>query len=135
MTLADDSGLIVDSLVGELGVKTRRWGSGEKASDAEWLNYFMERMSNEENRNATFICCACLVDGQGEIIKIARGETKGTISKNIEAPVKSGIPLSSVFIPEGLDKVHSAMTVEEKSKISHRGKAMMQIKKFLEEQT
>ncbi len=37
-TIADDSGILVDALEGELGVKTRRWGAGAQASDDEWLS-------------------------------------------------------------------------------------------------
>jgi XTP/dITP diphosphohydrolase len=39
-TLADDSGILVDALAGELGIHTRRWGAGPDASDAEWIEYF-----------------------------------------------------------------------------------------------
>ena len=133
MTLADDSGLIVEALKDELGVKTRRWGAGEKASDKEWLDFFLKRMEKEKNRKALFVSCICLVDNQGKIICTARGETYGTLAREIQAPIKPGIPLSSIFIPDGCDKVHSAMSVEEKNKISHRGKAMRVIKAFLEE--
>ena len=37
MTTAEDSGIVVDALAGQLGVKTRRWGKGEKATDLEWV--------------------------------------------------------------------------------------------------
>jgi XTP/dITP diphosphohydrolase len=43
-TLADDSGIIVEALVNELGIHTRRWGAGPSASDEEWITYFLERM-------------------------------------------------------------------------------------------
>ena len=60
VTLAEDSGIIVEALKGELGIKTRRWGAGANATDEEWLEVFLERMKNEENRNAQFFCAACL---------------------------------------------------------------------------
>lgn len=133
MTLADDSGLVVEALKGELGICTRRWGAGPKASDEEWLDYFLKKMKKEENRTAEFVCCICLVDEQGSIITKSRAETKGTITKMIEAPIKKGVPLSSVFKVDGCNIVHSAMNLEEKNKVSHRGKAMLQIKEFLKE--
>lgn len=40
LTLAEDSGIVVDALGGELGVKTRRWGAGENATDEEWIAFF-----------------------------------------------------------------------------------------------
>ncbi len=131
MTLADDSGLIVDALQNQLGVFTRRWGKGKEASDEEWLDYFMERMKGEENRKATFVSYICVVDAKGDVIARSRGEIAGTITKTIEAPLKLGIPLSSVFKPEGCSKVHSAMSMEEKNRISHRGKALRAIREKL----
>ncbi len=132
MTLADDSGLIVEALQGELGLKTRRWGAGEKASDQEWLDFFMKRMAHEKNRKAKFVSCTCLVDAQGNVLVQGKGEVSGVITLTIEAPIKPGIPLSSVFKPDHYSKVHSAMTTEEKARISHRGKSMVTIRKFLE---
>jgi XTP/dITP diphosphohydrolase len=131
MTLADDSGIIIDALKNELGVKTRRWGAGENATDQEWIDYFLKRMENEENRRTTFVSCLCLVNEEGNILKLGKGEIKGIITKNLEAPILPGIPLSSCFLPENHTKVHSALTIEEKNKISHRGKAMIKIREYL----
>ncbi|MEK7085391.1 MAG: non-canonical purine NTP pyrophosphatase [Patescibacteria group bacterium] len=49
----------------------------------------------------------------------------------MEAPIKPGIPLSSCFRPEGVDKVYAALSAEEKNTISHRGKAMAGVREFL----
>jgi non-canonical purine NTP pyrophosphatase (RdgB/HAM1 family) len=132
MTLADDSGLVVDALKDELGVFTRRWGAGKDVSDEEWLDYFMERMKSEENQNAMFVSCICVVDSTGNVIASARGESKGTITETIEAPIKPGIPLSSVFKVDGEENVHSAMSIQEKNLISHRGKALKKIQEQLQ---
>lgn len=135
LTLAEDSGIFVDALDGELGVKTRRWGAGEKASDQEWIDYFMKRMSgvSTDKRGAKFACYACVAGDLGgkEFIKHFSGETFGKITEILEVPIKPGIPLSSCFKPEGFDKVYAALSAEEKNKISHRGKAMAQVKDFL----
>ncbi len=124
-TLADDSGIFVDALARELGVKTRRWGAGAESTDKEWLEHFMRRMEKEENRNAKFICAAAYVNGDHE--QIFAEETLGVITENIEVDIKAGLPLSSVFKPLGYDTVYSALSDEEKSKISHRGKAFAKI--------
>ena len=73
-----------------------------------------------------------MIDKQGEVIVSARGESLGTITMVIESPIKSGIPLSSVFKADGCDKVNSALTIEEKNNISHRGKALKIIRKYFE---
>lgn len=127
--LGEDSGIVVDALKGELGVKTRRWGAGEKASDQEWVEYFLKRMAGEAEKSAEFICCACVISGGEE--KVFRGETKGLITQGLEVPIVAGIPLSSCFKPEGLDRVYADLTVEEKNRISHRGKAMEGVRGFL----
>jgi len=132
--LGEDSGIMVDALDGELGVKTRRWGAGEKASDEGWVEYFLKRMDMvaEKDRGAEFICVACLLCHGEE--HLFRGETKGVITQSLEAPIKPGIPLSSCFKPLGFDKVYAALSIEEKNRISHRGKALMGLKEFLRTQ-
>jgi XTP/dITP diphosphohydrolase len=135
LTLAEDSGIIIDALEGELGVKTRRWGAGEKASDEEWIEYFLKRMEAVESgkRGAKFVCNACLIDEKAGILEYFSGETKGVISKKLLAPILSGLPLSSCFVPEGMTKAYAEISAMEKNKISHRGKAISKAKEYLEE--
>lgn len=134
-TIGEDSGIIVDALDGQLGVKTRRWGAGEKASDEDWIKYFMNVMRDvpDEKRTARFVCCAAFTDPEkfnGEIF-LFKGTTEGIITKTLEAPLKKGIPLSSCFKPAGKNKVYAALSEQEKNRISHRGKAFHELKKFL----
>jgi len=130
--LADDSGIEVEALKGELGLKTRRWGAGEKANDKEWVEYFLKRMEKfpaKKDRQAKFISYMAVV-GFGAP-QVFSGEARGIITKTLEAPIKEGIPLSSCFQPDGYAKVYSALTEEEKNKISHRGQALKKVKEFL----
>jgi len=122
-TIADDSGIHVDALDGELGVKTRRWGAGAQASDAEWLAHFLDRMSKEENRRAEFVTVVAFAHLHAETLTF-RGECVGQVLDSPRTEIERGIPLSSVFLPEGKDKVYSAMSKAEKNEISHRGKAI-----------
>lgn len=128
-TIADDSGIFVSALAEELGLKTRRWGAGEKATDVEWLEFFMKRMENEKDRSAKFVCAAAFVNGDDIFGHIEH--TEGVITSEVEAEIKSGLPLSSVFKPVPYDKVYSALSDEEKNKISHRGKAFKKLLKTL----
>ena len=134
MTLADDSGIIVNHLQGQLGLKTRRWGAGEKVSDQEWLDYFLNRMEEAEDRSAVFVCSAVLVDAKGALLYSTIGETKGTLTRQPLAQLKSGIPLSSCFIPESYNKVYASFTDDEKAVISHRGKAFSKVRDYLMDQ-
>lgn len=123
-TVADDSGIFVDALADELGLKTRRWGAGHEASDEEWLDFFMNRMSGEQERGARFICVAALVAGDELVFE---HEVCGVITEALEAPIAAGIPLSSVFKVEGCDKVYSALEPAEKNRLSHRGNAFRKL--------
>ena len=135
--LGEDSGIYVDALGDELGVQTRRWGAGEKATDEEWLEYFMKEMGAraplDSERGAKFVCCACLVRRvQGALIEeFFKGETFGKITQEVADEVLPGLPLSSVFLPEGFDKVYAELGRDEKNKISHRGQAVGKVKKWL----
>ena len=131
-TIGEDSGIIVDALKGQLGVKTRRWGAGANATDEEWIEHFMKVMKDvpENERTARFICAAAFIDGGGEVV-IFRGQTEGIITHKLEAPLKPGIPLSSCFKPIGKNKVYAALSKEEKNQISHRGKAFHELKDYI----
>lgn len=146
MTLGEDSGLEVDVLKGELGLNTRRWGAiplgggqaGGDVSDEQWLDYFLKRMAEfpAAQRTARFVCVAALVtpakSGGGAVENLFYGEARGTIVLQPEAAILPGLPLSSVFKPEGFDRVYAALTPHEKSQISHRGLAVGKVRKILE---
>jgi len=125
-TIAEDSGIEVCALKGELGMHTRRWGAGEHASDEEWIEYFLKRMESYEDRRASFKCTAFYIDSDGAKYHFF-GECPGVITKQLEAPILTGIPLSSCFKAHGCDKVYASLQNVEKNKLSHRGKAMKKL--------
>lgn len=129
-TLADDSGILVEALQHELGIHTRRWGAGPQASDQEWVDYFLRRMRHEKNKRARFVCCLCYIDQKGEE-HFFEGTCDGTITDILEAEYLPGLPISACFKPDGFDKVYSALSVEEKNRVSHRGRAMQKFTDFL----
>lgn len=129
-TLADDSGIIVEALTNELGVHTRRWGAGPDATDHEWIYFFLDRMRREENKRARFICTLCHIDEQGKE-HMFEGSCDGVITNELEADFLPGLPISACFKPDGYDRVYSALTIEEKNAISHRGKALHQFRDYV----
>lgn len=135
-TIGEDSGILIDALQGELGVKTRRWGAGAHATDQEWIDHFMNVMKDIplDKRNAKFMCASAFVNNfhDGEIT-VFHGETKGVITEKLEAPLTKGIPLSSCFRPKDHEKVFANLTDEQKSQVSHRGKAVRQLKEFIKQ--
>ncbi len=119
--IADDSGVEVSALPGALGVWTRRFGAGAEANDAEWMEAFLKAMEGHEDRSARFVCAAVFLS---ENVSCEAGAVvEGVILDAPATELEPGIPLSSVFVPEGEDRVFSAMEVSEKNLYSHRGLA------------
>lgn len=133
-TIADDSGIIVDALQGELGVYTRRWGAGPYATDEEWIHYFLQRLREEKNKRARFVCNIAHIDETGDV-HIFEGICEGTITDQLEAEYLPGLPISACFKPDGCDYVYSAMPIEQKNSLSHRGKALQFLEQHLANKT
>lgn len=129
-TIADDSGIMVDAIQDELGVHTRRWGAGAAASDQEWIEYFLNRMKNETNKAARFMCALAYIDSLGEV-RVFEGTCEGVITNELEAEYLPGLPISACFKPNGYEAVFSALKVEQKNSTSHRGRAVNQLAQFL----
>lgn len=137
-TLAEDSGIEIDAFPNELGFKTRRWGAGANVSDEEWLKHFLTELKKHppELHRATFICTTALnyEDPKTHTTRmdIFTGSCTGKLLTEPQTAIPHGIPLSSCFIPDGFDKVYAALNPSEKNRISHRGRAIHQVRDFLE---
>ncbi|MBI5156311.1 non-canonical purine NTP pyrophosphatase [Candidatus Peregrinibacteria bacterium] len=129
--VADDSGIIVEALKDELGIHTRRWGAGKDVSDAEWIDFFLDRMKRESNKRARFVCVLAYINEKGELHTF-EGSCDGVLTGKPEAEYLPGLPLSACFRPDGSDKVFSALSVEEKNQFSHRGRALHKFKEFFQ---
>ena len=130
--IADDSGLVVEALAGELGVHTRRWGAGKDATDQEWIDHFLKRMKQEENRNAHFVSTIAFMDHENNI-HLFQGICKGTISHELEGDYLPGLPLLSCFKPNGFDRTFALLKREEKNSVNHRHHAVMKFKTHLQD--
>ena len=129
-TIADDSGIIIDAFADELGIHTRRWGAGADATDTEWIEHFLARMEAQENKKARFVCNLAYIDPEGSE-HLFEGTCEGIITPSLEADYLPGLPISACFRPEGFDLVYSAMGVDEKNAISHRGRAVNALREHL----
>ena len=131
ITIADDSGLMVESLGGAPGVFSARF-AGEDCSDEknnEKLLSLLENIPYKERR-AKFVSVITMVWPDGEILS-ARGECKGHI---IDAPAgENGFGYDPLFVPEGYQRTFAQMTQEEKNCISHRAKALKELERLLSE--
>lgn len=119
--VADDSGLVVDALNGEPGVYSARYGPGHDASDADRYNYLLNKLGDEKNRRARFVCCICCTMPDGTVLR-ARGECEGEIMHGPKG--SGGFGYDPVFKPNAVNCGMAELTADEKNAISHRGKAL-----------
>lgn len=131
--LADDSGIQVEALKSELGIHTRRWGAGKSATDEEWIAFFLDRMHKEENKRASFVCVIAYIDQAGNE-HLFEGRCDGAITESLEAEYLPGLPISACFKPDGYDNVFSALNIDEKNAVSHRGRALQLLREHLADQ-
>jgi XTP/dITP diphosphohydrolase len=129
-SVADDSGIHVEALENELGIHTRRWGAGANASDEEWIAHFLDRMKKEKNKRAQFVCTIAHIDDQGRL-QMFEGTCEGSITDTLEAEYLPGLPISACFKPDGENAVFSALSIEQKNRSSHRGRALAKLRDFL----
>lgn len=130
-TIADDSGLMVEYLGGAPGVYSARF-AGEDCSDEknnDKLLSLLEGVPYKERR-ARFVSVITMVFPGGETLS-ARGECEGHI---IDAPVgENGFGYDPLFVPDGYQRTFAQLLPEEKNKISHRAKALVELEKLLSE--
>lgn len=128
--IGEDSGLVLEAFPEKFGLRTKRELSAD--TDAEWLAQFLELLEGVENRKAVFYSAMAFYDPATKVSKTFLGTCAGVITKTIETEIESGIPVSSVFIPdEGNGIVFSEMLSSFKNKISHRGKSAQLMKQYL----
>ena len=127
-TISDDTGLSVDALNGAPGVYSARY-AGENCTYLDNVNKMLSEMKNipEDKRGANFSTVMAYVDGKRELI--AEGVVKGVISNKIKGI--GGFGYDSIFYVHNKGKTFSEMTIEEKNSVSHRSKAIVDLKSQL----
>lgn len=118
--LADDSGLMVDALDGRPGVYSARY-SGLDATDASNCDKILGEMDGKSNRTAHFMCVLSLATPAGPALTW-EGSCDGELLT--ERRGTSGFGYDPLFFFPALGKTFAELSVEEKSKVSHRGKAL-----------
>ncbi|MBN1269216.1 MAG: XTP/dITP diphosphatase [Kiritimatiellae bacterium] len=118
--LADDSGLEVDALGGEPGVRSARF-AGEPVDYEANNRRLLELLKDESNRRARFRCVLALSSPGGRV-QIVEGTCEGTITR--EARGSSGFGYDPLFVPDGYSRTFAEMDAAEKNKLSHRARAL-----------
>lgn len=118
--IADDSGICVDALNGGPGVYSARYG-GEGLDDAGRCALLLSSMRGQTTRAAHFICAIACAFPSGDTLT-AEGRCDGAIAF---APMgKDGFGYDPIFLYPPKAKTFAQLTAEEKSAVSHRGKAL-----------
>ena len=121
--LADDSGLCVDALGGAPGVYSARYagGHGDDKANREML---LKNLLNEENRKAKFVSSMVLVKTDGAVVE-GLGETHGVIAREEEGT--NGFGYDCIFISDDLGVCFGVASSEDKNKVSHRYRALIDL--------
>lgn len=129
LVLADDSGLEIDYFDKAPGVYSARYLGEDTPYDIK-NGIILERMEGveEEKRTARFVCVIAAVFPDGTS-KTVRGTIEGMIG--YESRGKNGFGYDPIFYLPEYGCTSAEIPLEEKNKISHRGKALKQIKEFL----
>ncbi|MCJ7594014.1 MAG: XTP/dITP diphosphatase [Desulfobacterales bacterium] len=123
--LADDSGLVVEALGGAPGVRSARY-AGEGASDEANNRKLLEAMEGMDNRKAAFECVIALAVPRGPAL-IYEGRCEGEITR--EGLGANGFGYDPAFYYPPLKKTFAQISREEKNSISHRGRAMAELRR------
>ncbi|MDQ2721527.1 MAG: RdgB/HAM1 family non-canonical purine NTP pyrophosphatase [Bacteroidota bacterium] len=123
---SEDTGLEVDALNGEPGVKSARYAGNGRDFENN-IDKLLNNLKNKKNNKAHFKTVICLIlDGKQNIFD---GLCKGTIIA--ERRGHGGFGYDPVFIPEGSEKTFGEMSLVEKNFFSHRKKAFEKLISFL----
>jgi XTP/dITP diphosphohydrolase len=127
--LADDSGLEVDALGGEPGVRSARF-AGDNATMEDNRELLKRRLADlgADQRRARFRCVLALARG-GEVVRTFEGAVEGVIAPD-EAG-EGGFGYDPLFVPEGGTRTFAEMAAAEKHALSHRGRALAGLAGFL----
>ena len=127
MSLADDSGLMIDALFGEPGVFSRRIGK----TDSQRIDTVLGRMEGivDKDRTARFVSVVCLYNPTNETHEFFEGVVEGMIA---DKPLgTNGFGYDPIFYSPELGKSFGQASFQEKSRVSHRARALEKLIQFL----
>lgn len=129
---ADDTGLIVDELDGEPGVRSARYAGGDGHDSEANMALLLKNLEGKTNRAAHFSTVITLIEAESAEEVTARqflGRVDGTILT--EKHGNEGFGYDPIFMPDGYDKSFAELGNEVKNKISHRALAVEKLAEYL----
>ncbi|ERM92766.1 MAG: Non-canonical purine NTP pyrophosphatase [Caldanaerobacter subterraneus] len=128
IVIADDTGLFVEYLGGQPGVYSARF-AGENATYEENNRKLLKLLEGVpyEKRKAYFKTIIAVIEGEKEVL--LEGVLEGHILDHLQG--ENGFGYDPVFFVDGIGKTLAELSLEEKNKISHRGKALLKLKEYI----
>jgi XTP/dITP diphosphohydrolase len=129
-SLSDDSGLEVEALNGAPGVFSARY-AGKDATDEQRIAKLLAELAetNNESRRARFVCAMAISDEKGKIMFLTEGICEGKLA--LKPHGTNGFGYDPIFIPDGFEQTFGELSSTIKHEISHRGRAIAKIIRFL----
>jgi XTP/dITP diphosphohydrolase len=122
--LADDSGLLVEALGGAPGIHSARY-AGENATDEQRRAKLLHEMEEKTDRRAAFECVISIAVPTGAALTY-EARCEGLITT--EPAGSNGFGYDPIFYYPPLKKTFAELTMQEKSHVSHRGKALRELR-------
>ena len=126
-SLADDSGLCIDSLDGKPGIYSARY----ETTPQKRIERVLNEMKNIENRKAHFTCAMTLINPKGEVEFACKGICEGSIAYKPSG--EHGFGYDPIFILKNSDKTMAELNDDEKNEISHRSLALQKVLNYISE--
>mgnify|MGYP001580138298 CR=1 FL=1 len=132
LSLADDSGLMIDALGGKPGVRSARFVRG--ADEDRWKKVLrLMRGIPSALRTARFVSAVAVYDPKTKTTVVFTGETRGEIT--LSAGGSGGFGYDPIFYSKELQKTFGEAQLEEKNRVSHRARALRKAKTYLKKFT
>jgi len=128
--IGDDSGLEINALDGFPGLYSARC-AGEDATDDDKVSFILEKMKDVEDRSASFVCSVSYCDYVNNIRKTFTARCDGHITREPRGVAKKNLQYDTIFFSLELGFTFAEVKEEVKAEVSHRGKAIKQLKEFL----
>lgn len=128
LSIADDSGLMVDCLGGKPGLKSARFATPPTPGNLCTKLLKVMRDGGCETRKAKFVCAIAIIFTTGKV-QVVTGIVHGKIAHEMKG--KDGFGYDPVFIPRGFTKTFAEMSASQKNKLSHRYRALVKVRKVL----
>jgi XTP/dITP diphosphohydrolase len=128
ITLADDSGLVVDALDGKPGIYSARYGNSDTERNTKLLEELIQVPDGQ--RTARFTAVIAVFDPATKTAWTVKGTCEGKIGHRPKG--QGGFGYDPVFFSTDLEKTFAEATMEEKNQVSHRGKALEKAREKLE---